>query len=82
MPKRGATKADLQQQIEELQQKLKEAQAVAEERDDREEHEEALREELEASQEQAAQARADRERLCKTIYGNRRGGNCRPPGGP
>ena len=33
MPKRGATKAELQQQIEELQQKLKDAQAVAKERD-------------------------------------------------
>ena len=33
MPKRGATKAELQQQIKELQRKLNEAQAVAKERD-------------------------------------------------
>ena len=59
MPKRGATKAELQQQIEELQRKLKEAQAVAKERDRDELEDAALREELEASQEQASQERAE-----------------------
>ena len=68
MPKKGATKAELQQQVEELQQKLKEARAVARERDDRDELEEAaLREELEASQEQAARECAEREWLCKVV---------------
>ena len=68
MPKKGGTKAELQQQIEELQQKLKEARAVAKEQDDRGELEEAtLREELEISQEQAAQECAEQERLCKVV---------------
>ena len=58
MPKRGATKAELQQQIEELQRKLKEAQDLAKERDRDDLEDAALREELEASQEQASQERA------------------------
>ena len=65
--RRTATKAELQQQIEELQRKLKEAQAVAKDRDRDELEDAALREELEAYQEQASQERAEREQLHKVL---------------
>ena len=67
MPKRSATKAELQQQIEELQRKLNEAQAVANNRDRDELEDAALREELEAYQEQASQEHAEREQLHKVL---------------
>ena len=67
MLKRSATKAELQQQIEELQRKLKEAQAVAKDRDRDELEDAALREELEAYQEQTSQERTERERLHKVL---------------
>ena len=67
MPKRSATKAELQQQIEELQRKLKEAQAVAKDRDRDELEDAALREELEACQEQASQECAEQEQLHKVL---------------
>ena len=67
MPKRSATKGELQQQIKELQQKLKEAQAVAKDRDRDELEDATLREELEAYQEQASQERAEQERLHKVL---------------
>lgn len=73
MLKRGAMKAELQQQIEELQRELKETQAVAKERDRDELKDAALSEELEAFQNRPARS-ALSENGCAR-FGNRRSGN-------
>ena len=55
MPKRSATKAELQQQIKELQRKLNEAQGMVKDQDRDELEDGTLKEELEAYQEQTSQ---------------------------
>ena len=81
MPNRGATKAELQQQIEELQWKLKESQVVAKEWDRDELENAALREKLEASQNRPARS-ALNENGCTRFWNLQISRNCCPLGGP
>ena len=76
MPKRSATKAELQQQIKELQRKLNEAQGMAKDRDRDELEDSTLREELEAYQEQTGQPGVSGTRMVAQGFENRRSRNC------